>query len=89
MTDKFGNQYKIAHFWGRGNTDYTQGLKYKDGQLLESTGIWRQSRLQYQKFNTKSNLLEAHTVRLLTDRSDFGEGCDVIKLNDSKDYAFQ
>ena len=87
--DKYGNSYRIVHFWGRGNTDYTQGFKYKDNQILESTGMLRQSKLQYLKFDDKSNTLESHTVRHLTDRSDFGEGCDIIRLNDGKEYAFQ
>ena len=61
----------------------------KNGTILESTGRTGFSRIQILKFDKCTNkLIRSNTTKKL-DNSVFGEGTDLIKLNDNNQYVFQ
>lgn len=85
-----GTKYQIVERWWRHNKDYTQGFKFlPDGQILESTGRTGKSRIQLLKFDScKHHVVRTqHSVK--NDNSVFGEGADLIKLDDGIEYVFQ
>jgi len=82
--------YKIVNQWYRTNKDYTQGFKVlKTGKVLESTGEYGKSRIQILDIDNCTGEVKrsVNTKKLKTKY--FGEGTDLIKLNDGNRYVFQ
>ena len=81
--------YRIKGEWHRNNFSFTQGFKYIAPYILESTGRPYKSYVQLLKFDKESRLIYPHLRKKLTEPSDFGEGVDLITLNDGQKYVFQ
>lgn len=81
--------YEIKHKYYRNLKNYTQGLKYLgNGILLESTGQRGLSRIQILDYNQCKNGF-VNTIKFHLEQEYFGEGTDLIKLNNKQSYAFQ
>ena len=91
VNDLFGKpEYKIMYQWYRHNKDYTQGFKALDsGIILESTGEYGKSRIQVLNINDCTGQVERSTNTKKLKTKYFGEGTDLIKLNDNVRYIFQ
>jgi glutamine cyclotransferase len=83
--------FGIEKIWLKAAHQYTQGFRYlPNGDILESTGIYGKSHLQYLRPDTCGTGF--HIVR--SDRESlkselFGEGADVIRMGSGKKYVFQ
>ena len=81
--------YQIKHKYYRSLKNYTQGQKYLgNNQILESTGLRGLSKIQILDYSECKNGFVAST-KLHLDQKYFGEGADLIKLNNHKQYVFQ
>lgn len=88
IDDGKGNTYNILRTYSRENGQYTQGLYFtKNGELLESTGIEGESKIQYYTIDEKENRLTRKKI-VEINKGYFGEGCDEVS-HGGKDYVFQ
>ena len=88
VTDSRSNRYSILQTYSRPSYQYTQGFYYtKSGELLESTGLYGKSRLQYYEIHDSNNTL-AFKKTVSINRRYFGEGCDLVE-DQGKEAIFQ
>jgi glutamine cyclotransferase len=65
--------YRVVHAWPHDPEAFTQGLVYRNGELLESTGLYGQSTLR------EVNLESGKTVKKISLKGEFfGEGLAVV-----------
>lgn len=83
--------FGIEKIWLKAPHQYTQGFRYLgNGDILESTGIFGHSHLQYLRPDTCGTGF--HIVRSNRESlkpSMFGEGADVIQMGPKEKYVFQ
>lgn len=80
VDDGFGNKYFILETYSRSERYYTQGLYYYKGRILESTGLYGHSTMQWLSLDQETKQVKIDKQVRLNSGS-FGEGCDVLTIN--------
>lgn len=78
------NNWTLVQSLDRQELIYTQGLVFKDHQLLESGGQYGSSSIEWLEIDKKNSKV-SHSVKQKLDSKFFGEGCDVPPGN----YVYQ
>ena len=73
----------LLNVYERNELAFTEGLSYIDGALLESTGNYGETKLQYLRLNEASKTVEV-VKTLPFDSAYFGEGSSTVEINGEK-----